>query len=139
VGYLDPAKILVVLVIAMIVLGPEKLPRAARQLGAAWRELTRVREKIESEVRSAIPHLEDLDLPRLPRNPGSAVSGFLSDLTRPLASPLRDKADGAKGTDGPAASVPAKGDAERQRSALAFPTAALHAEGIVAPDDPSMN
>ena len=78
-GSLDPAKILVILVIALIVLGPERLPRAARQLGAAWRELTRVREQVTEEVRSAIP---DVGLPDVPRIRPGAVSGFLSDLTR---------------------------------------------------------
>lgn len=82
-GSLDPAKLLVVLVIALIVIGPERLPKAARQLGSAWRELSRIREKVTEEVRSAIPDLglEDLDFPHLPRNPSAAVSGFVRDLT----------------------------------------------------------
>ena len=79
-GSLDPAKLLVILVVALIVLGPERLPRVARQLGAAWRELTRVRDKVTDEVRSAMP---DLDLPKIPRA-SSAISSFLSDLTRPV-------------------------------------------------------
>lgn len=76
-GGLDPAKIIVILIIALIVLGPEKLPRVARQMGAAWRELTRMRDKFEEEVRSAIP---DLDLPRIPTSPSRAVSGYINDL-----------------------------------------------------------
>ncbi|MDA8292561.1 MAG: twin-arginine translocase TatA/TatE family subunit [Actinomycetota bacterium] len=79
-GFLDPAKILVVLVLALIVLGPDRLPRAARQLGAAWREFTRMRDQVTDEIRSAIP---DLDLPNIPRMPKNVVSGFISDLTRP--------------------------------------------------------
>jgi Sec-independent protein translocase protein TatA len=81
VGGLDPAKILVVLVIALIVLGPERLPSAARQLGGAWRELNRLREKFEEEVRSAVP---DLDLPRIPTSPSRAVSGYLTGLVSGL-------------------------------------------------------
>lgn len=86
-GALDPAKILMVLVIALIVLGPDKLPRVARQLGAAWRELTKFREHVEQEVRSAIP---DVDLPKLPTRPSSAVATFLSDLTAPMKAPISD-------------------------------------------------
>ncbi len=89
-GNLDPAKILVVLVLALIVLGPERLPRVARQLGAAWRELTRVRAQVTEEVRAAMP---DLDLPNVPRVRPGAVSGFLADLTRPSAVATDD--DGA--------------------------------------------
>lgn len=79
-GALDPAKIVMILVIALIVLGPDKLPRVARQLGAAWRMVGEMRTRLEQEVHEAIP---DLDLPRLPARPGAAVSGFLADLVNP--------------------------------------------------------
>jgi TatA/E family protein of Tat protein translocase len=45
---LSPAKLLVVLVIALIVLGPDKLPQVARQIGAAWHDLRDWRSRIES-------------------------------------------------------------------------------------------
>src|SRR5580658_4563610 len=54
---LSPAKLLVLLVIALIVLGPEKLPQVARQLGAAWGDLRRFRARLESDVRGAFPDL----------------------------------------------------------------------------------
>lgn len=76
-GGLDPAKILLILVVALVVLGPERLPRAARQLGAAWRELTHLRERIEEEVRAALP---DLDLPPIPRRPAQAMTSFVAGL-----------------------------------------------------------
>lgn len=76
-GGLDPAKILLILVVALVVLGPERLPRAARQLGAAWRELTHLRERVAEEVRAALP---DLDLPPIPRNPAHAVTTFVTGL-----------------------------------------------------------
>ena len=54
---LSPAKLLVILVIALIVLGPEKLPQVARQIGAAWHDLRGWRSRIESEVRGTFPNL----------------------------------------------------------------------------------
>jgi sec-independent protein translocase protein TatB len=54
---LSPAKLLVILVIALIVLGPEKLPQVARQIGAAWHDLRDWRSRIESEVRGTFPNL----------------------------------------------------------------------------------
>jgi TatA/E family protein of Tat protein translocase len=54
---LSPVKILVLLVIALIVLGPDKLPQVARQLGAAWGDIRRFRSRLESEVRGAFPDL----------------------------------------------------------------------------------
>lgn len=77
---LDPAKLLFILIIALIVLGPERLPRAARQAGAAWRELNKMREKFEDEVRSAVPDLDLPSIPRLPTSPSRAVTGYINDL-----------------------------------------------------------
>src|ERR1700686_1844613 len=54
---LSPAKLLVILVIALIVLGPEKLPQVARQIGAAWHDLRRWRARVEDEVRGTFPNL----------------------------------------------------------------------------------
>jgi sec-independent protein translocase protein TatB len=54
---LSPAKLLVVLVVALIVLGPEKLPQVARQLGAFWGDIRKWRTRLESEVRSSFPDL----------------------------------------------------------------------------------
>src|ERR1700676_3361632 len=54
---LSPAKLLVILVIALIVLGPEKLPQVARQIGAAWHDLRLWRSRLENEVRGTFPNL----------------------------------------------------------------------------------
>jgi sec-independent protein translocase protein TatB len=52
--YIGPEKIIVVLVIALIVLGPERLPQVARQAGRAYREFRRVTSGFEAEVRDAL-------------------------------------------------------------------------------------
>ena len=66
---LDPAKVFVILVIALIVLGPERLPRVARQLGTLWHELTQHRTRLVEQLKEQLP-----DLPE----PGS-VRSFLFD------------------------------------------------------------
>ncbi|MGA3215925.1 MAG: twin-arginine translocase TatA/TatE family subunit [Acidimicrobiales bacterium] len=76
-GGLDPAKIFLLLVIALVVVGPERLPGAARQLGGAWRELNKLRQKFDEEVRALVP---DLDLPNIPTSPSKAVTGYISGL-----------------------------------------------------------
>lgn len=144
-GALDPVKILAVLVIALIVLGPEKLPRVARQLGAAWHELTKFRDKVEAEIREAIP---EVDLPRLPARPSAAVAGFVAGLTAPLkeANPLRAGAPVAAA--GPGAGDGAAGDGAAGAGAAldggagvpAPVRAPLTADRVpLAIDDPSMN
>ncbi|MGD1012420.1 MAG: twin-arginine translocase TatA/TatE family subunit [Acidimicrobiales bacterium] len=155
-GGLDPAKIFLILVIALIVVGPERLPGAARQLGGAWRELNRLRLKFEQEVRSAVPNL---DLPKIPTNPSRAVTGYLTNLvtgqgdgkaaTGPNAAdiPRRDAA-GAPGPgylgDSPV-SVPLLGvlDPSAARSVPAVPSwtsaGSLATDAIFVFDEPSMN
>ena len=76
-GGLDPAKLLVILVLALVLLGPERLPRAARQIGAFWREVTKWRERVEDEVRSAMP---DVDLPKIPVIPRGGITGYLTSM-----------------------------------------------------------
>ncbi len=68
---LSPPKLLMVLVIALIVLGPDKLPSMARRVGAAWSEFTRWRAHLEGEVRATFP-----DLPST------------TEITRAVRSPL---------------------------------------------------
>ncbi|MGH9225115.1 MAG: Sec-independent protein translocase subunit TatA/TatB [Acidimicrobiales bacterium] len=50
---LGPAEILVILVVALIVLGPAKLPQAGRQVGKALSELRRWTTDVKSEVKTA--------------------------------------------------------------------------------------
>lgn len=52
-GSIGPAEILVVLVVALIVLGPTKLPDAARSVGKAVAEFRRVTAGVQAEVRDA--------------------------------------------------------------------------------------
>jgi Tat protein translocase TatB subunit len=51
---IGPEKILVVLLVAMVFLGPERLPGMARQIGSALRELRGVRESVENEIRGVL-------------------------------------------------------------------------------------
>lgn len=77
---LDPAKLLVIAVVAVILLGPDKLPQVARQVGAAWHAFGEFRHKMESEVRSSIPDLpSSADIARLARSP-SALLDHLSKM-----------------------------------------------------------
>ena len=68
-------EMLVVLVVALVFLGPTRLPGAARQLGQALRELRRVTGDLQAEVRDAFsdpatyagpPPLEDHSRDRKP-------------------------------------------------------------------------
>ena len=51
---LGPAEILVVLVIALVVFGPKRLPEVGRQVGGALRELRKVQDSVQSELRGVL-------------------------------------------------------------------------------------
>jgi sec-independent protein translocase protein TatB len=124
-GNLDPAKLLVILVVVLVVVGPERLPKVARTLGAFWHEFSRVRQEVVDEVRSALPDTDDL--PKIPRIP--SVRGTLTGLI----------------TDSTGQSQPTSNGQPPNGSAAPAPeTQPVHAgahTGVFVPpaDDPSMN
>jgi sec-independent protein translocase protein TatB len=54
VGSLGTPEILVIFVVALIVLGPERLPNIARQMGKAMGEFRRMSSGFQDEIRKAI-------------------------------------------------------------------------------------
>jgi sec-independent protein translocase protein TatA len=54
---LGPAEILVILVVALLVFGPTKMPEVARQAGRAFREFRRVQQHLRSEISGAMSDL----------------------------------------------------------------------------------
>jgi sec-independent protein translocase protein TatA len=51
---LGAPEILVILVVALLVFGPHKLPEIGRQVGGAMRELRKVQDSVKSEIQSAM-------------------------------------------------------------------------------------
>ena len=62
---LGPAEILVILVVALVVFGPKRLPEVSRQVGGAMRELRKVQDSVRSEI-SGVLH-DDGDEPEIAR------------------------------------------------------------------------
>ena len=73
---LGPAEILVILVVALLVFGPNKMPDMARQAGRAFREFRRVQHHLRSEISSAV---SDLDVGTM-GDPSSATGPEASDM-----------------------------------------------------------
>lgn len=91
---LSPAKLLVIAAVIMLLMGPDKLPEIAHRLGSSWRALKRLQERMEAEVREAIPDLPSTsEIARIVRSPVS------------LLNQLSDRVD-AKETADAAAAAP---------------------------------
>ncbi|MFM7225723.1 MAG: twin-arginine translocase TatA/TatE family subunit [Actinomycetota bacterium] len=51
---LGPMEIMAILVVALIVFGPKRLPEVGRQVGSAVRELRRMQETVRAELRDVM-------------------------------------------------------------------------------------
>jgi sec-independent protein translocase protein TatB len=72
---LNPEKLFIVLIVALILLGPDKLPKLARQMGAGWSKLRAFQQRMESEVRETMPDLPSgREIARIVRSPVSYLT-----------------------------------------------------------------
>jgi TatA/E family protein of Tat protein translocase len=154
--FLSPAKLLVILVVALVVLGPDKLPKVARQIGGLWHDFRLFREKLESEVRGTFPDLPSTDkITQAVRSPLSfldtladshvpengTTSGGTGGTGPPDAS--GDAVQPSSGTNRPAGTVRATEEPPAVPGVLITdPGGIVHqvrSNGGVVPDDPGMN
>lgn len=80
---LGVAEIFVILVVALVVFGPEKLPELGRQVGRAFHELRRIQASLQEEVREVLE----------PVIPGSQEP---APTLPPLAPPAPGEAQGGE-------------------------------------------
>jgi TatA/E family protein of Tat protein translocase len=126
---LSPIKLILIAAVIMLLMGPDKLPEMAHRIGAAWRALKRLQERVESEVREAIPDLPSTgDIARLARSPVS------------LLNQLADRVDAKEAADAPETPIPPEPDGATlftppRRAA----PPAVRADSPPSPPDPSLN
>jgi sec-independent protein translocase protein TatB len=128
---LSPIKILVIVAVILVLLGPDKLPEVAHRLGTAWRSLKRLQERVESEVREVMPDLPSTsEIARIARSPVN------------LLNQLADRADMRDTVDQPTPTPPDEPTTESPPIDVAEPPPrpreARPVEGL-APPDPSLN
>jgi sec-independent protein translocase protein TatB len=58
-GNIGGPEIIIVLIVALLVLGPNRLPQAARSMGKAMAEFRKVTGGLQAEVRDAMSQLEN--------------------------------------------------------------------------------
>ena len=106
----NPSEFIVLLVVAAVVLGPERLPEYAQQLARLVRELRRMAQGASAQVRNEMgPEFDDIDWAKLdPRqyDPRRIVREALSDVWDPddplgLKEGNRPRQPGDDEVDGP--------------------------------------
>ncbi|MHB1517060.1 MAG: Sec-independent protein translocase subunit TatA/TatB [Acidimicrobiales bacterium] len=119
---LSPAKLLVILVVAIVVLGPDKLPKLARQVGGLWGDFRKFRDRLETDVRGSFP-----DLPST-KTITDAVRSPISFLDS-LAEAHSGENDAVVGTNG--ASPPGDhGEGVQPPASSNRPTGVFRARGV---------
>lgn len=97
-GNLGGLEVVVILLVALVVLGPSKLPHAARQVGRALTELRRISSGFQKEMREA---MADPIIEAEARGRGAEVVASeavaAAGATAATDAPAEDGADGAQG------------------------------------------
>jgi len=138
---LNPEKLFIVLIVALVLLGPDKLPRLARQMGQGWNKLRAFQQKIESEVRDTMPELPSShDIARMVRSPVSYLNSMASETDELVADPAAPSSAPENATTWPvdptAPAVPSSNGHGTAGSTLVRPAdAPVHQ----VPADPGMN
>ena len=151
--FLSPAKVMVILVVALVVLGPDKLPKMAKQIGGLWGDFRKFRERLESDVRGTFPDLPSTEkISQAVRSPLSFLD-TLADSHRgeqpaPSGSADGSEQPGVHGDPPGASSDPASPADVPGRGALVpgglIPDRGgivhqVRSTGGVVPDDPGLN
>jgi len=127
--FLSPVKIMVIVAVVLLLLGPDKLPEVAHRLGSSWRALKRLQERVESEVRDVIPDLPSTgDLARIVRSPINLLNQLSEQVDAKEAAEVRKNAPPA-----PPETVVAPLITPPSRPVAARP------ENSTVPPDPSLN
>lgn len=78
-------EILVVLLVALVVLGPEELPKAMRTFGNIMGQVRKLSSGFQSEMRSAMNSMDVANVAKQAMNPGSGTSGSSSSASTPAS------------------------------------------------------
>ena len=153
--FLSPAKLLVIIIVALVVLGPDKLPKVARQVGGLWAGFRRFRERFESDVRGSFPDLPSTEkISEVVRSPLSFLDS-LADAhaeengATPPAEPggqspevTGDAVEASSGSNRPTGIVRAAERTSLPGTTISDPEGVVHQVrgiGRVPADDPGMN
>jgi Sec-independent protein translocase protein TatA len=122
---------MVIVGVVLLLMGPDKLPEVAHKLGAMWRTIKNLQEKVEAEVREAIPDLPSTgDIARLARSPVN------------LLNQLADRVDAKEAAERAATTsevVPVDESTPLLVSPPLPPPRAVRSDDASLPPDPSLN
>jgi sec-independent protein translocase protein TatB len=130
-------EIVVILVIALFVLGPTRLPGAARQVGRAIAEFRRVTSNVETDLRGALDSeglRESMATIKQVTNLGQTVRSEFASAASSIISPVSNLSNGATKSGSSGSSSASSSSASS--SSASFESDGTHGGGVaIAPPD----
>ena len=100
---LGAPEILVILVVALLVFGPHRLPEIGRQVGGAMRELRKMQDSVKSELQAVMqedaPSYDASTIKPVSATPGEVSASALDSPTTGPAPVLAAEANGVDAVD----------------------------------------
>jgi len=129
---------MVIVAVVLVLLGPDKLPEVAHKLGSSWRALKRLQEKVEAEVREAIPDLPSTgDIARIARSPVNLLNQLADRVD------AREESEDHIATNSTFSPPELPGDLDNETSSpmtkQTRPTLPVRDDARAVPPDPSLN
>jgi Sec-independent protein translocase protein TatA len=141
---LSPIKILLIVGISALVLGPDKLPETARKIGKLWHQFTIWQKRVEQEVRQAVPDLPSSnDLAQMVRSPINLLNNLAAKSSAESDAPIL--ADSGELVNPRTSQSAETGDVDAMthdelKAYASQLTAKMRLEGSInLPDDPTLN
>jgi len=72
-GFVGPTEVVIILIIVLLVFGPQKLPEVSRQIGSAFREMNRMRSEV-TRVLDFDTYAQPYDMPPYESPQGATYS-----------------------------------------------------------------
>jgi len=84
---IGPGELVIILILALVLLGPKRLPEVARTVGKGMRELRRATEDLKGSVESEFYKLEHPESPKPALRPAEGRTIPIETAAAPQASP----------------------------------------------------
>jgi Tat protein translocase TatB subunit len=86
-------ELVLIFAVALIVLGPDKLPEVARTLGKGLSSLKKALDDAKGEVRAGLDEIKDASGIKEALNEGTAIKKSLQNMTEQVKTDFKDSVD----------------------------------------------
>jgi len=90
---LDTAELIVIFIVALVVVGPKKLPEVAKMIGKGLGSLKKILDEAKEGVQSELNEIKDTSGIKEALNSGAELKKSLQDMTEQVKTDFKDAVD----------------------------------------------